>query len=206
LSIYLVDDDDAVRDALRLAFKAHGLDLIAFESPGQLLDEATHHEPSCLILDLQLPGRSAPAWLRDPEFQKKITMPIIILTGGAGIADVVETMKLGAVDFLVKPADVTTLVDRVRQALQLDSRRMQAEAERQKITELSTQISDREWNVVSLICQGDSSKQIARKLGISINTVANHRARLRQKTGAVNTAELIRLVMLADIQKQRKVA
>lgn len=206
MSVYLLDDDAAIGEAMCDAFQASGLMLWAFESPVRLLAEVSHDGPSCLILDLQLNGQTGLDCLNDRVFRKKIDMPVIVLTGAGSVPDVVAAMKLGAVDFLQKPVNVTLLIQKVQEALKLDAHRTSETKENKKILELADQISDREREVVALICEGLPSKQIAEKMGISMNTVANHRARLRQKTGAANTAELIRLVMLADVVRERKTA
>jgi two-component system, LuxR family, response regulator FixJ len=204
MNIYLLDDDPGVREALSAAFQAHGLILNVFETPEQLLDDVSHDEPSCLILDLHLRGRTGMECLADASFQQKIDMPIIVLTGIGTVSDVVQSMKLGVVDFLQKPIRMELLIEKVREALKTDERRTRETREREHVFRLADQITDREREVVALICEGCSSKQIAIKMRISANTVANHRARLRQKTGASNTAELIRLVMLADAARKRK--
>ena len=203
MSVYLLDDDSGVQSAIGFAFRTTGLKLEAYATPSQLLSEISHDEPSCLILDLQLKGTTGTKCLNDPDFAIKVDMPVIVLTGTAEVSDVVETMKLGVIDFLEKPVEFSVLLDSVQVALKEDASRMGRIRESAQITELSKTITEREREVVALICEGYSSKQIATKLGISMNTVANHRARLRQKTGAANTAELIRLVVLADsVRKQ----
>jgi two-component system, LuxR family, response regulator FixJ len=121
MSVYLLDDDPGVRAGMTFAFDAAGEDLQAFASPGELLAEISHQDPSCLILDLQLKGTTGRKCLSDPEFVRKVDMPVIILSGTAEIADVVDTMKWGAVDFLEKPANMSVLLGKVRKALKEDN-------------------------------------------------------------------------------------
>jgi two-component system response regulator DctR len=198
MGVYLLDDDPGIRTSTVWAFQSAGLELRAFGSPEQLLNDISHHDPSCLILDLQLEGMSGLECLRDERFKEKANMPVIVVTGTADVEDAVQSMKLGVVDFFEKPVDIHALIDSARRALKADADRLAHDQERLKILGARNRLSDRERQIVALICEGYSSKQIAAKLEISVNTVANHRACLRRKTHASNTAEMIRIAILAN--------
>jgi FixJ family two-component response regulator len=185
-TVFVVDDDDSLRRALERLLRAEGYTVEGFASAEAYLARAAHEGPGCLLLDLALPGIDGLALharlARDAE-----ALPVVFLSGHADIPASVRAMKLGAIDFLTKPADDKVLLAAVRAALarravQLDGHSRLAA------------LSEREREVMNLIVQGLRNRQIAAQLGITERTVKAHRARVMEKTGAASLPELVRLV------------
>ena len=154
---------------------------------------------SCLILDLRMPGMTGLElieWLRS----RKIEMPIIVLSSHGDIPAVVQSMKLGAAEFLEKPPVPALLIEAVRRLLQSDAQRIAARAKIQEIYDDFARLTEREKELVELLANGLSSKQIAASIGISIKTVENHRSHVLAKTHAVNVASLVRMKMMVNPQ------
>ena len=199
-TVFLVDDDAAVRDALSQLLRMNALNVRAFGSAEDFLADCDPAHPGCLVLDVRLPGASG------PELQKRLAergarWPIIFLTGYGDVPTTVAALKGGAVDFLEKPAPEGALLERVRAALDLDQMQREAEAIRGKARERVEQLTPREQEVMALVATGISNKDIARRLKISHRTVETHRARVMRKMGA---ASLLDLVKIAESSRPRR--
>jgi two-component system, LuxR family, response regulator FixJ len=195
--VYLVDDDAVIRQSLAWVFDAAALPLTAYESADAFIEDTKPNLPGCLILDLHLPKKTGLEALEGMRRNLDFKMPVIIVTGTGDIPAAVRSMKLGVIEFLEKPADPRILVPLVRQAIAEDKQRRAEDSEHEALIERLAELTPRERELLSLVCQGFSNKQIAYKLGISFKTVANHREHVMKKTKALNTADLVRLTTVA---------
>src|SRR3984885_4803319 len=194
-TVCIVDDDPAVLESVQNSLRSAGMRVHAFHSAEEFIQDCASHHAACLILDLQMPSMSGVElieWLR----AQHIEMPIIVLSGHGDIPAVVETMKLGAAEFLAKSADHRVLISKVRELLQSQTMRRDEREKIQEIRDSFATLTDREKELVELLASGLSSKQIAAQVGIALKTVENHRSHLLAKTNAVNVANLVRMQML----------
>lgn len=187
--VFVVDDDAAVRDSLRMLLKADGHAVATFEGAEDFLDACTQNMHGCLILDVKMPGMDGPS-LQEELNRRGMRMPIIFLSGQGTIQETVRTIKAGAMNFLTKPVDGAELLGSVREALKRDSLMHEYDVERQSIASRLEMLTDREREIMLLSVAGFTSKEIAQKLSISFRTVESHRAHILHKTGASNLMEL----------------
>lgn len=191
-SVFLVDDDEAVRRSLGDILGAEGLSVRAFDSAEALLAGCDAESVGCIVLDIRLPGMdglNAQAVLA----ARGIQMPIIFLTGHGEVQMSVRAMKAGAYDFLQKPVPADTLLARVYAALRLDQRRVQERAEVSEARERLARLTTREQEVFGHLLQGASSKEIAKQLGLSPRTVDIHRKNILIKCRVSSLLELSEL-------------
>jgi len=197
-TVFVIDDDDAVRNSLRLLLKSVGLAVRTFASGQEFLPIYAAHQPGCLILDIRMPGMSG------LELQQQLnvlgaTIPVVFITGHGDIAMAVEAMQHGAFDFLPKPFRDQDLIDRVQRALERDaSIRSQLKGTDQIRQNLSS-LTPREREVFDLVTAGKPNKVMAGDLGVSQRTIEIHRARVMEKMQARSLAQLVR--MLIDVQR-----
>ncbi len=184
--VFIVDDDDAVRDSLGEVMETAGLPYQLFDSAEQFLETYRPGQPGCLLLDLNMPNMTGDE-LQTELTRLNITLPIIFLTAFGDIPTTVRAIKAGAIDFLTKPAASKLLLQRIDAVLQQQSLLLE-QGQCNRIMSLTT----REFDVMCLVIAGHSNKQIARQLGISHRTVEVHRARVMEKTGASNLLDLVR--------------
>ena len=198
--IYIVDDDPAVRDALSVVFQMEGFGVATYESADSFLDAARNRIPACVIVDVHMPGRSGIDLLKALNAEH-YPAPIFIISGQADIPMAVSAIKFGAFDFIEKPFDAETVVGRVRDALAAASRRKEGEHARPS-TEAEFPgkelLTPRELEVLGQITGGASNKEAGRQLGISPRTIEVHRARIMEKLGARNAADLVRIVLTGE--------
>jgi FixJ family two-component response regulator len=185
----LVDDDEAVCEALSELLNSVGLEAISFSSSTALLEGALPDRPGCLVLDVRMPGLSG-LDLQRHLAEHGIMMPIIFLTGHGDIAMSVQAMKAGAVDFLTKPVRDQTFLDAVSKAIETDIARRSAASETQRNLELYETLTPRERQVLRLVVKGLLNKQIAFELDISEVTVKLHRSSMMKKMNASSPAVL----------------
>ncbi len=195
-TVFLVDDDQAVRESLRWLIESVGLNVATYDSAQAFLENYYPGRAGCLVLDLRMPGMSG------LELQEKLVaqgsqLPIIIITGHGDVPMAVRAMKAGAVDFVQKPFHDQELLDRIHEALEQNARTRQAMAERTKITARLAHLTPRELEVMDGVVAGKSNKVIAAELGISGKTVEVHRAKIMEKMQAKSLAELVQLTLLA---------
>lgn len=191
-TVYVVDDDEAVRDALDMLFRTAGLRVQAFASANAFLEQARPSPPACLVLDIRMPGMSGTA-LQERLAERGERLPILFITGHGDIPMAVEAMKKGAWDFIEKPFDDHRLLCQVLDALEgrpASGRPSAATAGR------LAQLSGREREVLERVLAGKPSREIAGELAISVKTVEFHRARIMQKLGVRSAAELFRACLL----------
>jgi two-component system, LuxR family, response regulator FixJ len=195
--IFIVDDDPAVRDALSVVFSLEGYHVSGYADGNSFLAAARARPPACIILDVHMPGRSGLDILRELNAQN-YAAPIFIISGQGDIPMAVEAIKNGALDFIEKPFDANTVVARVRDAIVAWDRLGTSEETHEFLSasfpgrELLT---PREREVLSQIAAGASNKEAGRLLGISPRTIEVHRARIMEKLGAKNAADLVRIVL-----------
>jgi FixJ family two-component response regulator len=193
-TIFVIDDDEAVRDALCELFAAENIPVRAFASAEEFLASEQLGSPGCLILDLMMPGMSGMD-LQAELVRRGATIPIIIMTGQGDVPKAVTTLKAGAFDFIEKPFDPTALMKVVNQALNREGRLRRRYAEREAIESRLALLSPRERQVMDLVVAGHSNKVIGTKLGISVRTVENHRAKLMDKMRCNNVSSLITTIL-----------
>lgn len=194
--IFIVDDDPAVRDALSVVFSLEGYHVTSFAEGGAFVSAARARTPVCILLDVHMPGRSGLEILKELNAQD-YPAPIFIISGQGDIPMAVEAIKNGALDFIEKPFDADTIVERVREAVEAWAERMESE----KPSDLTAMhfpghdlLTPREREVLAQIAGGASNKEAGRQLGISPRTIEVHRARIMEKLGAKNAADLVRIV------------
>jgi FixJ family two-component response regulator len=190
--IFVVDDDESVRDALKSLFQSVGLKVQMFASAPELLRSELPDAASCLVLDVRMPGLSG------LEFQAElakanIRLPIIFMTGHGDIPMSVQAMKAGAVDFLAKPFRDQDMLDAVSSALDRDRERRETETRTSDLRSSYETLTPREREVMQLVVSGLMNKQAAGELGLSEITVKIHRGRVMRKMGARSLADLVRM-------------
>lgn len=193
-TVYIVDDDEAVRDSLRWLLEANSYRVRAYASAESFLAEYDEQQPGVLIVDVRMPGMSG-LELQEQLIARKSTMPVVFITGHGDIPMAISTMKKGAVDFLEKPFDETALREIVgRMFEQANHRLTQAIAVRQHEAMLA-RLTSREQQVLERIVAGRLNKQIADDLGISIKTVEAHRANIMEKLQVTTVADLMKVAL-----------
>jgi RNA polymerase sigma factor (sigma-70 family) len=194
-TVYIVDDDEAVRDSLRWLLEANNYRVRAFPSGESFLAEYDEKRPGVLIVDVRMPGMSG-LELQEQLIARKSTMPIVFITGHGDVPMAVSTIKKGAIDFLEKPFDETDLREIVgRMFEQANERLTQAQAQREHEAMLA-RLTAREQQVLERIVAGRLNKQIADDLGISIKTVEAHRANIMEKLQVTTVADLMKVALI----------
>ena len=197
-TIYVVDDDVSVCRALSLLLKSHGFKVQTFTRSADFLACKHPKAPSCLVLDIQLPDINGLDF-QDAMAARKLTIPIIFITGHGDIPMSVRAMKAGAVDFLPKPFTEKKLLNAITQAISKNKIQIKELAEISKIERRIKTLSPRELEVFLLVAKGMLSKQIAFKRGIALQTIKVHRSRVMQKMQAKTVTELIRFAQKGGI-------
>ena len=203
--VFIVDDDDAVRNSLRMLFKTVDIDSVTFESGDAFLHEYDADWHGCIVLDIRMPGTSG------LEVQKVLaeranTLPIIFITGHGDVPMAVEAMQLGAFDFVQKPFGDQELVDRVSQAMAQNEDLQESVLHKRKVLNCYKDLTPREKEVMHYVVKGQANKVIAMDLDVSQRTVEIHRARVMEKMQARSLAALVRKSMLLDDQNPDVVA
>ena len=186
--VYIVDDDNAVRNALKLLFRTAELEVETFPSADAFLDDADLTQRCCVLLDIRMPGMTGTA-LHEELLRRNIRVPVIFITGHGDIPMAVDAMRKGAFDFIEKPFDDERLLSQVLAALE---RFDAVEAEKAEPGAPLELLSSRQREVLQRVLDGKPSRQIAEELAISVKTVEFHRARIMQKLGVRTAAELFR--------------
>lgn len=194
--VYVVDDDEAVRDSLTLLLKAVGLTGQAFSSAAEFLNHYDPEQHGCLVADIRMPGMSG-LDLQDELNRGGAQIPLIFITGHGDVPMAVDAMKSGALDFIEKPFRDQDLLDRVQQALAWDKERRIENLKTLAIRERLATLTPRETEVMECVVQGQANKVIAMDLGVSQRTVEIHRARVMEKMAVRSVAKLVRAVEAA---------
>ncbi len=196
--VYIVDDDELIRDSLRVLVKSVGLHAEAFSSAQLFLDARLPDRPSCLVLDIRMPGLGG-LDLQNELQKKDISIPIIFITGHGTVPMSVRAMKAGAVDFLQKPFEDQELLDAIQHAITQHSHLRIEQREINDIHKRIQSLTSREHEIFVFVVVGMLNKQIAYDLKLSENTVKTHRARLMRKMEVESLAELVRASEKAGI-------
>jgi two-component system response regulator DctR len=191
-AVFIVDDDEAVRDSIAELASSVGLRALTFGSAQQFLDAFDSQQPGCLVLDVRMAKMSGPV-LQEKLSAQGASIPIVFISGHGDIAVAVKTIKAGAVDFVQKPYRDQQLLDSINDALECDAAQRRAAGMRNGFTERQATLTEREREVMALVTKGLSSKATARALGISYRTVELHRSHILDKLGVRSVTELMRL-------------
>ena len=191
-TVLIVDDDPDVREALQCLLRTISLDSRVYASPPKFIKRELRSRPTCLVLDVRLPGRSG------LDFQKELTaanvnVPIIFITGHADVPMAVQAMKAGAIEFLIKPFRDQELLDAIQQGLARDRARCERESELTRLRERFGKLTSREREVLAHVVNGRQNKQIANDIGISEMTVKIHRGQVVRKMKASSVSQLTRM-------------
>lgn len=193
-TVFVVDDDAAMRESLRFLLESARLKVQTFESAEAFLAIARPDACGCLVLDVQMPGLSGPELMSELK-HRHILLPILFLSGHGDIPTVVQAIKGGAVDFLQKPYDNTRLLERIAAALTLDADGRDARRRETQRGQRLDALTVREREILEQVVAGRSNKEVGRTLGISYKTVEAHRGRLMRKMGAASFAELLQMML-----------
>jgi two-component system response regulator FixJ len=196
-TVFVVDDDPGVGDAIRLLLRSVGLPALTFSSADEFLRAFEPDQAGCLVLDVRMPGMSG------LELQGKLTemgstLPIIFITAHGDVPMAVNAVKAGAVDFLQKPFRDQEILDKIQDALATNAQRRAEQADLDEARARIDSLTPREREVMDLVVEGKANKNIARDLGISQRTVEIHRARVMEKMGARSVPRLVQLVMMVE--------
>lgn len=187
--VYVVDDDPAVRKSISFLLGILDVEICPLETAEEFLSSFRPGTPSCLVLDVRMPGISG-LELQERLSRRKIDIPIIFVSGHGDIPMAVRAMRAGAIDFLTKPFNDQDLIDLVQRAIEADRQSQLQRREGAAITARHALLTQRESEVMNFIVSGHTNKEIAATLAISIKTVETHRARLMEKMRVENVAEL----------------
>jgi FixJ family two-component response regulator len=195
--VYVVEDDDAVRDSLQMMLESVGRKVEAFANADIFLQAYQPDMAGCIVLDIRMPG------MNGMELQRKLNdinsiLPIIFVTGHGDVPMAVEAMQQGAVDFVQKPYREQELLDKITQAMELDEQNRNSLQQRQAIMDRMATLTPRERDVMTLMVTGKANKVIAIDLDISQRTVEIHRARVMEKLNANSLAHLVRMYMVVE--------
>jgi two-component system, LuxR family, response regulator FixJ len=192
--VFIVDDDPSVRSALAVVLNGAGFDVTSFAESESFLAVARSRAPECVLIDVHLPGASGVEVLKVLNAQH-YPAPIFVISGRGDIPTAVDAIRNGALDFIEKPFDPTAVVVRVRDAITAWRTVRHADSIIVRDFPCHERLTAREWDVLERIARGASSKEAGRDLAISPRTVEVHRARIMEKLGAKNAADLMRIVL-----------
>jgi FixJ family two-component response regulator len=198
--VIVIDDDASIRQALGSLFRSVGLRILAYASALELLESPVPDVPSCLVLDIRLPGLSG-LDLQAELAKAEIRMPIIFMTGHGDIPMSVRAMKAGAVDFLPKPFRDQDMLDAVSLALERDRQRRDGDRAIADLRALFQSLTPREREVMGFVTAGLMNKQIAAEIGLSEITVKIHRSHVMKKMGARSLADLVKMAGALGVRR-----
>jgi FixJ family two-component response regulator len=193
--VFVVDDDDLMRAALRRLLVQAGLAVEQYASGAEFLAQARLDRPGCLLLDVAMPGMTG-LEVQTRLNQLRMGLPVVFLTGSSHIPIAVAAMREGAVDFIEKPFDNDDVVDRVRKAIARDGHQRSDDENKQAVLRRLDALTPRECSVMELVVAGKTSKEIARALGVSPRTIEIHRVHLMEKMSAPTLAALVRMRLM----------
>jgi FixJ family two-component response regulator len=194
-TVFVVDDDPAIRESLRWLIESVGLNVRVFSTAQEFLEGYDPSTPGCLVLDIRMPGMSG-LDLQNELATREIQVPIIIITGHAEVPVAVRALKAGAMDFIEKPFSDQLLLDRILRAIEVDAQSRRVRSEQAEVAARLGQLTPRERQVMDLVIAGKANKVIASELGLSPKTVEVHRAHVMKKMQVASLADLVRLGMI----------
>ncbi len=200
-TVFVIDDDAALREALASLFRSVGLQVKAFASAPEFLAAKLPDGPTCLVLDVRLPGLSGLDFQAELA-EANVDIPIVFMTGHGDIPMTVRAMKAGAVEFLPKPFRDQDMLDAVQQGLERDRNRRKSATDVARLKATLDTLTSREQEVMSLVTAGLMNKQIAGELGVSEITVKVHRGNVMRKMGAKSLAELVRMADALGVRRR----
>jgi len=200
-TVFVVDDNQAMRNSLKWLIESVGMKVEVFASADEFLQSYFPGCPGCVLLDVRMPGMNG---LDLQEFmqERRIRIPVIIITGHGDVPMAVRAMKAGAVDFIEKPFRDELLLESIQKAIQIDNRQREVQGARSSIAARLAQLTPRELEVMEMVTEGASNKEIAVSLGVSTKTVEAHRARVMEKMEATSLAELVKMAMVAKLARR----
>ena len=196
-TVFVVDDDVEVRNALKLLLESVGLPVICYASANEYLEAFDGSLPGCLVVDIRMPGMSG------LDMQEKLTEypihpPVIIITGHGDVPMAVRAVQAGAVDFIEKPFRDQILLDSVHRAIEMDAERRGEASRKSEIRDHLDQLTPREREVLDLVVSGMRNKNISQQLGITLSTVEAHRSRVMEKMQADSLSHLMRMMLTLE--------
>ena len=197
-TVFLVDDDHAVRDALAMLLESAAFRTATFATAAEFLDACTPDQAGCLVLDIRMPGMSGME-LQEALAAKEISLPIIFLTGHGNVAMSAKAFRSGAVDFMEKPFDENVLLTRIKEAIHLDHTNREIAGRQAAARAKLATLTPREQQVMLLVVAGKVNKEIASELNLSHRTIEIHRGRVMEKTGARSLTHLIELAVASGL-------
>jgi two-component system, LuxR family, response regulator FixJ len=192
-TVFVVDDNASVRRSLQALIEADGLAIETYASAAEFLAAYDAERPGCLVLDVRLRGESG-LDLQDALRKRNVTLPIIVMTGYADVPTAVRAFKGGAIDFLRKPVPPKRLVAQIREAIEVDRQAREAAAQHAVVIDRIAQLTPRERQVMELLAVGNSSKEIASALDLSVRTVEGHRRNVLRKMAVESAVQLARAI------------
>jgi FixJ family two-component response regulator len=195
-TVFVVDDHPGVRKSLLALLDAAGLRAMAYASAAEFLAAYDADRPGCLVLDLRLRERSG-LELQGELQRRRVTLPIIVVTGHPDVDSSIRALKSGAFDFLVKPVAPRLLLERIRDAIEVDRQARAVAVEREQVTRRLARLTAREREVLEHLVAGRTSKEIAAALRVSVRTVEGHRRFVLRKMKVSSAAQLVRAVLSA---------
>jgi RNA polymerase sigma factor (sigma-70 family) len=191
-TVFVVDDDSSLRRGVARLLRSAGWNVETFASAREFLERPPYAGTGCVMVDVRMPVMTGPE-LQAQMAARGISLPVVFLTGYCDLATGIHAMKMGAVDFLVKPVDDETLLQTIRQGVERHATHQVEQRQHQHISERLLRVSPREREVLQLVIAGHPNRRIADKMGISLKTVKVHRARVMDKMQVRSVAELVHL-------------
>jgi len=195
-TVFVVDDDQAMRTSLQWLIESTGMQVKTFESADAFLSNFFPERAGCLLLDVRMPGMSG-LELQSYLAREGYQLPVIIITGHGDVGMAVKAMRAGAMDFIEKPFHDEDLLRSIQRALEYDQRQRLSRAARADILARVADLTPREHEVMGMVTDGKANREIAVALGVTPKTVEAHRARVMEKMRAESLAELVRMVLIA---------
>ncbi|MEW8506468.1 MAG: response regulator transcription factor [Candidatus Thiodiazotropha sp.] len=197
-TVFVVDDDEEVRGALKLLFESVGLPVICYPSAVDYLEQFDESLPGCLVVDIRMPGMSG-LDMQEKLAERPIRPPVIIITGHGDVPMAVRAVQAGAVNFIEKPFRDQILLDSVHRAIEMDAERRGEASRLSEIREHLNQLTPREREVLDLVISGMRNKNISEQLGITLSTVEAHRSRVMEKMQADSLSHLMRMMLTLEM-------
>ena len=201
-TVFVVDDDSSLRRGVGRLLRSAGWNVETFASASEFLERPSYTGTGCVMVDVRMPVMTGPE-LQAQMAARGISLPVVFLTGYCDLATGIHAMKMGAVDFLVKPVDDETLLQTIRRAIERHAIHQARQHRHQRINDRLLRVSPREREVLQLMVAGQPNRQIADAMGISLKTVKVHRARVMEKMQVRSVAELVHLCEAVGIGTQQ---